>query len=314
VESADAAVRQVVIDQLIEAEFVMAGEGETVDLMVIDVDGGGSDSTSSTKGTMTVFLSASPAATEHEIGSVVVSKFQHVAEWVSRLKFVALVVAAFVCGCGKPPAEAPRAEVAQSAGWMDQVAAVRNGAKKSIVVSGPVSSAEWQALGSGCGDLEALEVDEPAITTADFEMLLGLGSLKRLKLGRGLTDEGAAAIGMHPKIVELLVSSDVLTDEGVKSLCRLPLEQLWLQGPKVSDEGIKELGKLKSLRFLHLLDVPATDAVLPAVAEIRSLESLYLDRAKCTDEGLSTLLQERPDIHFHRDQTHLKDDPRRDGH
>ena len=74
------------------------------------------------------------------------------------------------------------------------------------------------------------------------------------------------------------------------------------------------LSQLKELRFLHLIDVPLTDASLPILEGLSSLQSLYLDGDRCTEKGLHGLLQKRPDIHFHRDQLHLPDDPNADPH
>jgi hypothetical protein len=66
---------------------------------------------------------------------------------------------------------------------------------------------------------------------------------------------------------------------------------------------------MNSLRFLHLIDVPITDAGLAHVSGMTWLESFYLDGGDCTDAGLRGLLQALPELHFHRDQLHLPDDP-----
>jgi len=214
-------------------------------------------------------------------------------------------------GCSR---ESPKVDEAKpDPGWSEQVEAVRAGGRKTIRVRTPPPPAEWAMLAKGCGPLEVLEIEEGTPANTDLALLKTLAKLRRLKLGE-LTDEGAAAVGELSSISELLVSSAALTDQGVASLCRLPLVQLRLEAPGVTDASMEALAGLKQLRFLHLIDVPITDAALPALAGLESLESLYLDRAKCTDEGLSALLKERPDIHFHLDQTHLPDDPRKHAH
>jgi hypothetical protein len=193
------------------------------------------------------------------------------------------------------------------------VSAVRSGASRKIAAAAS-SKADWDMLKTDCEALEALEVEGEVSPDLDLGLILELPRLNRLKLESGLDDAQAAMVGGHPKLSELLVSSDRLTNKGLESLCRLPLIQLRLRAPRVTDAAMTAVGGVRSLRFLHLIDVPVTDAALPELARLESLESLYLDRSKCTDEGLSAFLKQRPDIHFHRDQTHLRDDPKRDGH
>jgi hypothetical protein len=234
----------------------------------------------------------------------------------ARLLLIGLATAmsGFVLsGCGgSSSSSAPKASTTK-ASWAEQVQSVRSGASKKIISAAP-SKSDWDMLKTDCSALEVLEVEGAVSAETDFTVLTGLSNLQRLKVEGGLNDTQAAAISGHPKIAEILVDSNSLTDQGLIALCRLPLVQLRLRAPKVTDGSMADVGKLKQLRFLHLIDVPITDAALPALAQVQTLESLYLDRAKCTDEGLSALLKQRPDIHFHRDQTHLRDDPKKDGH
>ena len=64
------------------------------------------------------------------------------------------------------------------------------------------------------------------------------------------------------------------------------------------------VARLKQLRFLHLLDVPITDAGLDRLHGLTSLESLYLDRTRVTDEGIGRLLAALPGVHLHIDEHH----------
>jgi hypothetical protein len=79
--------------------------------------------------------------------------------------------------------------------------------------------------------------------------------------------------------------------------------------PHVTDEGIRSVARLPRLRFLHLLDVPITDAALDHIATIKTLESFYLDGGHASDDGLRRLIAQRPALHVHLDQTHMPGDP-----
>ncbi len=78
---------------------------------------------------------------------------------------------------------------------------------------------------------------------------------------------------------------------------------------------MERIAGLSKLRFLHLIDVPITDAGLAKLASMKNLESLYLDRVdNVTDQGLEKLLKALPAVHFHRDQQHMPGDPNDDHH
>jgi hypothetical protein len=222
-----------------------------------------------------------------------------------------LMIILALSGCGGPSSKPEVFKPKPT--WAEQVQAVRSGTSKNITAS-TSSKSDWEMLKTDCSALEALEVEGEVPPEIDVSVLSGLPKLRRLKIENGLNDAQAAVVGQLPGLSEVLISSDTLTDKGLESLCRLPLVQLRLKAPKVTDAGATAIGNLKQLRFLHVIDVPITDAVLPAIAKLESLESLYLDRVKCTDEGLSALLKQRPDLHFHRDQVHLPDDPKKHDH
>ena len=50
------------------------------------------------------------------------------------------------------------------------------------------------------------------------------------------------------------------------------------------------VARLPSLRFLHVIGVPLTDAGLEPLAEMAQLESFYIDDSRVTDDGIEQLL------------------------
>lgn len=309
--------------QLAEFGFEIADTTGRVDLTVIDGDPIQLHQPEcfldprATSKSRFVLLTSGPEHAELQNGLevTVASKFAPVGEWLKALVFAAVLVSTpLMSSCGQRAGSHTGTVEPTRKAWWEQIEAVRSGHSTSVSVTEPISSSDWKALTRGCESLEVLEIEQSSPAAADYGSLAALPQLRRFKLGAGLTDDGAAVVGTHPTLSELIVASDVLTDAGVASVCQLPLVQLRLRTPRVTDAAMTAFEKLDRLRFLHLLDVPLTDAGLPALAGIKSLESLYLDRTKCTDEGLSALLKQRPDIHFHRDQTHLRDDPQKHEH
>ena len=92
------------------------------------------------------------------------------------------------------------------------------------------------------------------------------------------------------------------------------LEFLRFGADEVSDEGMQVIATFPSLRILHLIHVPITDASVDAVINMKKLESLYVDGSQLSDEGIVRLLKARPDLHFHRDQRHHDLDPSKESH
>lgn len=143
------------------------------------------------------------------------------------------------------------------------------------------------------GEAEEIRLYKNPVADAQLEDLAGLTKLKRINLADSqISDEGLALIAKHAPQLELLR----------------------LGSPNITDAGMSHVAEMKKLRFLHLIDVPITDAGLKPLAAMTWLESFYLDGGKATDEGLSELILAIPKLHFHRDQQHLPNDPRKDKH
>ncbi len=81
-----------------------------------------------------------------------------------------------------------------------------------------------------------------------------------------------------------------VTDAGLKELKKLKsLQSLDLTDTKITDAGLKELKELKSLQSLDLTDTKITDAGLKELKELKSLQELDLSGTKVTDAGLKEL-------------------------
>jgi hypothetical protein len=67
---------------------------------------------------------------------------------------------------------------------------------------------------------------------------------------------------------------------------------------KITDEGLKEVAKLKRLRSLRLIKTNITDAGLRQVAKLPELRRLWIDATKITDAGLKEVakLQQLDDL------------------
>lgn len=202
------------------------------------------------------------------------------------------------------------------AAWGEQVASVRSGASTEIIVqSRPVTAAELLDLAEGCERLRDLEIDDCDVTAEAAAAIGNLAELQKLKLGAPVDDAALAQLARARQLTTLNLPHARFTDAGLASIATLPgLQLLRIHAPNVTDDGMPHIASMKSLRFLHLIDVPITDAGLEHLHGMSWLQSFYLDGGNCTDDGLYALLTALPDLHFHKDQLHLPDDPRAHPH
>lgn len=223
-----------------------------------------------------------------------------------------VLLTAWLSGCSPPPQDAdatttPPAE----ASWSEQVAAVRSGTAREIIVqSKPVTAPELLDLAQGCRRLQDLEIDDCELNAEAAAVIGSLAELQKLKLGATVDDAVLAQLVRAPQLTTLNLPNAQFTDAGLVSIATLPnLQLLRFHSSQVTDAGLLPVSQMQSLRFLHLIDVPITDAGLEHLHGMTWLESFYLDGGDCTDDGLYALLKALPDLHFHKDQLHLPDDP-----
>jgi hypothetical protein len=229
-----------------------------------------------------------------------------------ELSVASAVVAALIVGCtdqGEPP---PRTPVEpREVPWEKQIEAVRAGEAESVRMSlSAVTENQWAMLTQQCQSLAVLEADVSLLEPNALEELKALPHLRQLVLHGRVDDAWIHQIAALSGIRHLNLPDAQFTNAGLRTLAALPrLELLRFRSTHVNDEGMRTVATFPALRFLHLIDVPITDEGLAHLHGMADLESFYLDGGRCTDAGLQDLLQALPQLHFHRDQLHLPDDP-----
>ena len=216
-------------------------------------------------------------------------------------------VVLLLAGCSHRPAAPPS--------FAAQVAAVRAGTSRVVVSGEQVTDQQFAQL-QGLSQVEQLELTSAPLTDAIAGDLATLRGLRRLRLEPAeLGDLAADAIGTLPLLETLNLPQARISDEGLRSWVRLPnLILLRIGGSRFTDQALATIGAMKHLRFLHLLNARLTETGLGHLHQMHQLESFYVDGCEATDDGWSKLLRALPELHFHRDQQHLPNDPRADDH
>ena len=103
-------------------------------------------------------------------------------------------------------------------------------------------------------------------------------------------------------VVEVDLSRTKVTNDGLKHIGKLGrLTHLNLNRTEIGDKGIEALADLQSLEWLNLYGTKVTDACMPIIAKYRDLKSIYLWNTAVTSNGVSTLRKALPNAKIVRD-------------
>ncbi len=144
--------------------------------------------------------------------------------------------------------------------------------------------------------LRKLSLGGVRVSARGLAPIAQLPQLEELSTPKGMTDAGMAEIAKIQSLKSLDVALDRMTDEGLRSLGKLvSLEVLSLYGnSRMTDNGLKALTQLRSLRHLRLgKEGLFTDRGMDYLAALPSLKVLWLDTHNVTDEGLRRLSKSR---------------------
>lgn len=110
--------------------------------------------------------------------------------------------------------------------------------------------------------------------------------------GKNFEDEQLRLLKGFKNLRELFLIDSRVTDAGLKDIGRLTtLTRLDLAGTPVGDAGLKEVARLTNLTHLSLKGTRITDAALAELSSLKNLQQLYLGQAKITDRGVKELLK-----------------------
>jgi hypothetical protein len=125
-------------------------------------------------------------------------------------------------------------------------------------------------------------------------------SLKHVSLrGEFVSDDLVSKIDALKELTSLFVDGPKLTDSGLKSIARIQkLEFLDVGHTGITDAGLAEIAKLKSLIGLTLTGTKVTDAGIQQLGALRQLEFLRLSRTGVTEKGKAGLKKLLPDLEF----------------
>jgi hypothetical protein len=143
-------------------------------------------------------------------------------------------------------------------------------------------------------------ITKKPVTDAQLEKIGRVALDLKLNLGDngGLTDKGLAILDGKKNIRWLYVPRTSVSDEGIKHLKGMDLEELDLSRTKITDAGLETLSHM-DLPHLKNLDLEATNitnAGLEHLEKFKTLQYLAISKTKATKEGVKRLKSQLPEV------------------
>ena len=192
--------------------------------------------------------------------------------------------------------------------------------KKWIDDGAKFSSGSGESLGKIPADLDARKVKSKPAREPNADAIAhleGLGatinpvsvtlpeylSVEWISTYHKITDKEIEQIlHLAANVVEADLSRTKVTNEGLKHVGKLGrLTHLNLNRTEIGDKGIEALADLQSLEWLNLYGTKITDASMPIIAKYRDLKAVYLWNTAVTSNGVSTLRNALPEAKSVRD-------------
>ncbi len=102
-------------------------------------------------------------------------------------------------------------------------------------------------------------------------------------------------------IIELNLSRSKVPPQLAKSLVSLPeLRALVMQGSDISDDGIRDMGVLKKLKYFNLSQTAISDKAVPYIGRLTLIKKIYLYGTGVTAKGAADLHELLPDAQIDR--------------
>ncbi len=217
-----------------------------------------------------------------------------------------------LAGCQQPAA--PDLDIPAS--LSDQLAEVRAGRRELIELTGETVHDKTIEPMRHVRGVTRVVIDKSELSAAGLAVLATIPELEQLVIrGKAVDDEGLSQIVLSRNLRVLNLPRTTVSRTALEKLQQLPqLMLLRIGSPHLEDDCLQVITSMPGIRFLHLIDIPITDQGLRHLHDFEQLESLYLDGARVSGEGISELMEKLPRLHLHLDQYHHDRDPNHHEH
>ena len=154
----------------------------------------------------------------------------------------------------------------------------------------PIPEKEWPAWVTAGGTIGAMHEFVPGLVRFKVSDRAGPGDLPAFRFDGWPPRQKLSALPAITVPFGLDFHGLKVTDSDVKELARLKnLRFIRLNGTQVTNAGLKQLAGLSDLRAVDLGGTQVSDAGLKDLAGLKYLQVLLLDNTRVTNEGLKEL-------------------------
>jgi hypothetical protein len=198
----------------------------------------------------------------------------------------------------------------------DQLSEVRAGQRELIELTGKAVHDKAIEPMRNVQGVTRVVIEQSELSAAGLAVLATIPELEQLVIrGKAVDDEGLSELVSSQNLRVLNLPRTTISRTTLEKLQQLPrLMLLRIGSPHLEDDCLQVITGMPAIRFLHLIDIPITDQGLRHLYDFEQLESLYLDGARVSGEGVSKLMEKLPRLHLHLDQHHHDRDPNHHEH
>jgi hypothetical protein len=154
----------------------------------------------------------------------------------------------------------------------------------------PIPAKEWPAWVTAGATIGVMREFVPGLVRFEVRDRAGPGDLPAFRFDDWPPRQKLSALPAITVPFGLDLQRQKVTDGELKELARLKnLRYLRLNGTQVTNAGLKQLSGLSDLQAVDLGGTQVSDAGLKELAGLKNLQVLLLDNTKVTNEGLKEL-------------------------
>jgi serine/threonine protein kinase len=140
-------------------------------------------------------------------------------------------------------------------------------------------------------NLEVLHLGQTGVNLKMAEALSLLPKVELLDLnGCGVDDRCLPFLAKMKSLRDLCLTNNKITDDGVQHLLPLKLNTLRLSETDITDAALPTIAKMDSLEVLSLTENQLTDLSIPSILQLKKLRMLQIDRNPISAEAIGKLV------------------------
>jgi hypothetical protein len=155
----------------------------------------------------------------------------------------------------------------------------------------PLTDADVSMILQEMKHLRRFYIGSPLLTDRSLESVQSLTDLQSIGFeGKGITDRGLKHLSRMRFLSTLILGDTAIRGVGFEHLAGAPVDYLSLEGSGIDDHGVSVIAEVfPNLTYLHLASTKITDACVPDLLSLKSLELLCVSHTAISENEAAKL-------------------------